>query len=256
MKVLAVSESFLPGRDGGGPVRALHNLSAHLPEECQLSILTRNRDYLHPETYPDLPSDQWIEGEHSGICYASDSRWWAIYRNSIREWKPDWIYLNGLFAPMSRKILGNRSGLEKFVLAPHGNLGPAALNKGKFKKKIWLWQACRRGYFNQVRWHAASEREAAQIRRNVDQNAEILTVPMAPASMQEPWGPDDVEEMKSKDGLRLVYFGRLSSEKNLDFALQCLRDFAREQPGIRVNYDIYYIGPRAPHLEARAREIG
>lgn len=255
MNILAVIESFFPGRNGGGPVSALHNLSAQLPPDIRLFILTRNRDYLQSEPYASVVADEWIAEGQYRICYASDAAWWSIYRQAIREWQPDWVYLNGLFAPLTRQILRDQSQTARIILAPHGNLGPGALRKAKLKKACWLWLARKRGVFKQIRWHAASPREAAQIRRHIDKDADIVVVPMAPAPLPMTPEAHRVGDPEEKRTLRLVYFGRLSREKNLGFAFDCLKALATRRPDLRIIYDLYCIGAACPHLEARSGDM-
>lgn len=235
MKVLILIESFLPGLAGGGPVRAAANLLDQLGHRIEFRILTRHHDYLNPEPYDSVPEGCWTDRSGAKVVYLADENWFSFFRTVVESWQPDWIYLNGLFAPMTRHVLRRGAAGVPLIVAPHGNLGPGAMRRGAFKKRLWLSYAKRSSPLRTVRWHAGSSREADQIRRHIGNNAEIVTVPMAPAAGVATLPPLEHDSAK----LRLVYFGRQSPEKNLPFAFARLLEFAARKPSCRIEYDIF-----------------
>jgi glycosyltransferase involved in cell wall biosynthesis len=211
------------------------NLLERKSHEIAFRVLTRHHDYLDPEPYSSVPSGKWVACPGGLVYYAKDAEWFSCFLETIRTWQPDWIYLNGLFAPMTRKILYATKPGVPMVLAPHGNLGPAALKQGWFKKQLWLIITKDIGRFRHIRWHAASAREADQIRNHIGSKLSLITLPMAPATNT----PKPPQIPREKGILKLVYFGRLSPEKNLNFAFDRLHEFADTRPDIQVYYDLY-----------------
>jgi len=244
VKVLITIESFLPGLGGGGPVRAAANLLQHLGHSIEFGVLTRNHDYLENGPYRNVPVDRWIDCPGGQVRYATDANWFRAFEETVAAWQPDWVYLNGLFAPMTRQILASDYPRRSLVLAPHGNLGPGAMRKGRWKKNSWILLARARRLPRGLRWHAGSSREAEQIRAHFGRDADIRIVPMAPGA-----APEKLPSLeRNPSTLRLVYFGRLSSEKNLPFAFGLLRRFATERPKLAVRFDLFGPGTDSPPL--------
>ena len=255
MKILCCIESYLPGEMGGGPVRALSNLVAQLSDQHEFFILTRNHDYLDSKVYPHIESNRWITGPGGvQIFYASDSKWKQALVEASEQLKADWIYLQGALAPMTRQILSARKGNKvlrecKILLAPHGNLSPAALQRHAWRKRLWLFYARFCSLYEGVSWHVASTREFEQVHSRFGTRVDIRKIPMAPPTLDFPKQEEGgkIESIRpnydsgfnqSKDCLRLVYFGRLSPEKNLEFAFERLSEFAMMHPDTQVSYDL------------------
>lgn len=274
MKIFCSIESYLPGTLGGGPVRGLSNMVAQLSEHHEFFILTRNHDYLDSNAYPNIKPNEWIKDEAgSQVYYASGQCWKRASIEAIEALKPDWIYLQGAFSPMTRVLLSackSNKALHgyKILLAPHGNLSPATLKHHAWRKYFWLSYAKTRNLYSHVSWHSASARESEQIRKCFGAGVDIREVPMAPAPREfservtepnpAPFNPNlELDSRQPAKCLRLVYFGRLSPEKNLEFAFKCLSEFATTHPDTQVVYDV--IGSGSPgyvsQLEAIAHQM-
>lgn len=52
MRVLTTVEYYLPGFNGGGPIRSLANIVDWLGDEVTLTVVTRDGDLGDPEPYP------------------------------------------------------------------------------------------------------------------------------------------------------------------------------------------------------------
>jgi glycosyltransferase involved in cell wall biosynthesis len=265
VEIFVIIESFLPGDKGGGPVRALDNLLGHLVEAHTFKVFTRNHDYLTAQAYPHVAPNQWIDRAGASVFYATDATAQKDLIRAILTEAPDWIYLNGAFPPLTRFYLLQRQQnpeLAKIpvLLAPHGNFGPASLQYHRWRKQAWLAYAKARGLYQDLRWHAASEREAEQIRAIFGRHAEIRIVSMAPRrkapSARAPAASccdASTSNPATSSTLHLIYFGRLSPEKNLPFAFKLLSRFADENPGVQVSYDL--IGSGEPRHEAKLRRL-
>lgn len=248
MKILVSIESYLPGTLGGGPVRALANLIDHLHVEHEFFIFTRNHDYLEASTYANIETNSWQRRGSVSIYYSDSKHAGAALFEQAKSLRPDWIYLNGALPPLTRQFLSSRRrhvSIRKtpVLLAPHGNLAKNALENNRFQKSIWLAYAKIRGLYRGVIWHAASEREAEQIQTCFGGNTQVRIVPMAPG-LPAPTlrSLSSAPCSEPSETLRLVYFGRLSPEKNLPFAFDLLAQFATERPEQPVIYDLYGAG--------------
>ncbi len=229
MKIFSCIESFLPGVRGGGPVRALANMVDWMGDENDFRIFTRSRDYLSSEVYPNVTTSSWTQVGNGKIYYSLDEGLVRHLWNEVLDFKPDWVYLNGAFAPLTRLFLTLRwrnKELRKFpvIIAPHGNVSSAALQHHSIRKHAWLKASRAMGLYRNVIWHAASVREAEQVKETIGPKVVIRNVPMAPAKLE---GPDFAKLGRAslESGapfLRLIYFGRVSQEKNLGFALDIL----------------------------------
>lgn len=257
LRILTTIECYLPGTRGGGPVRALSNLVKHFQGRHHFEILTRNHDYLDPRPFPGLLPNQWMELEPGvQVCYAEEPSFIHLLRERAVSppLSPDWLYLHGAFAPMTRRVLRARRkdpDLAEIpvLLAPHGNFGPGTMRHHWLRKQAWLLMARAMGYYRDVHWHAGSEREADQIRMHIASAKDIRVVPMAPEPVI---GADQRETIdREPANLRLVYFGRLSPEKNLRWALEMLDRWSRAHPQWRIHYNL--LGAGDPAYEQRLR---
>jgi glycosyltransferase involved in cell wall biosynthesis len=328
LKIFVCIESYLPGTLGGGPVRALINLVDHLHPEHQFFIFTRNHDYLDASEYADLEPNAWHP--QASVYYTDGKNLAAQLLEQVQLVQPDWIYLNGALPELTRTYLKLRQkerALQAIpvLLAPHGNLSAAALAYHRVRKQAWLAYAKVRSLYRDVIWHAASERESAQIHAVFGAAAQIREVPMAPrfarsesvprngvttrpgakrigtsgrrANVESTGQPttnnpqpptlsaplsslrpppsalpphlntfppshsskagslkSQVSPLKSAStSLRLVYFGRLSPEKNLPFAFELLKEFAQAHPERLVIYDL--IGSGSAAYEANLHSL-
>lgn len=280
-------------------MRALANLIEHLGEEHEFFIFTRNHDYLQTIPYAGIKPNVWHKQSKASIYYTDCQQWGVALLEQIKCVQPDWIYLNGALPPLTRTFLSLRQkapAIQKIpvLLAPHGNLSTYALAHHRFRKQAWLLYAKASDFYKNMTWHAASEREADQIRAVFAEAACIRVIPMAPRAEgmwsdtaspsgsvgkflgiekaplldEEGWAaqrvgvvpsaisypPADLSHHSSqRNTLSLVYFGRLSPEKNLPFAFLLLKAFAAQHPEQTVVYDL--IGAGESRYEAKLRRL-
>ena len=276
MKIFVCIESYLPGTLGGGPVRALANLIEHFGEAHTFFVFTRNHDYLTAESYAGISPNTWQPQASASVYYCGAVHPEHALAEQLSALQPDWIYLNGALPSLTRACLAlrqNDAGIGQIpvLLAPHGNLSQAALVHHRFRKAAWLWYAKLRSLYRDVIWHAASDREADQIRAVFGSKAQVRVVPMAPAKVEKCEGgkvgtlastvkeqifslsPQPSALSSPASPLHFVYFGRLSSEKNIPFAFDVLARFAARHPEQTVVYDL--IGSGEPRYEAKLRSL-
>ncbi|MBN1946988.1 MAG: glycosyltransferase [Bradymonadales bacterium] len=236
-RICIVSDLFLPGLKGGGPIRSLANLVDHLEADFEFFVVTRDRDHLAREPYPEIEVDRWIDRPIYQVRYVSPRRWTAGgLRSILKGLRYDLLYLPSFFARSTIKILAmRRLGMlpdSAVVVAPRGQFHQAALGTKGVRKRCYLSLVRRLGGLKGVLIHATNPVEAEESRTLTGQ-AVFLAPELAArrvdgaAGLGEPL-PKEVGQAK------LVYLSRIHPVKNLGVALDCLAPLSGE-----VTYDIY-----------------
>ena len=224
LRILAVVEWYPPAYRAGGPIRSVHNLMRLLQAQTphHLEVVCGNRDLGASEPLEGVPIDAPHDQDGIAVTYRSEVSlaWWREkLRGSDDAPAPDVLYLNSLFSvPFALQPLRAARELGiRVVLAPRGMLGAGALAIKPVKKKLFLTVARWAGWFRDVRWHASTGVEAADVRKGfphaniaVAQNVPLPVTSHFPA----PAGGEIV----------WVVLGRIHPIKNLHFALEALHD--------------------------------
>src|SRR5205809_1147173 len=105
LRVLAVTDYFLPGSNAGGPIRTLTNLAAQLAGEVELSVVTRDRDFGDRAPYAGVAVDAWTAWGDLPVRYLSPAAMGlGGLRRVLRERPHDVLYLNSAFSSFTRRI--------------------------------------------------------------------------------------------------------------------------------------------------------
>ncbi|QOC92749.1 glycosyltransferase [Micromonospora craniellae] len=249
-RVVATAGVFEPGFRGGGPIRSLRFILDTLPDDLDVTLITRDRDLRSPVSYPGLSGRLLRRDDRSAVFYLDPfaPRHWARLLRHVRSRPVDLLYVNSLWSPFSVvSIVAVASGVLRvgaILLAPRGELSPAALGIRSRKKRLFLtvWAPLLRRL--DVSWQACSRREEEQIRAvvpwaKVMVNGNECAVPEDLAPPAEP-----------RDGpLRLVFVGRISPMKNLATALEAVAGATRP-----IRFDIFGPVEDEPYW-ARCRRI-
>lgn len=237
--VLILSDYYLPGFKGGGPIRTLANLGERLGSELSIRLITRDRDLGEREPYPGVRTAGWQSLGNVEVAYRDAAGLHPLrLLRMIRGVPHEVLYLNSLFSrPFTVQALLLRwLGMiprVRTVLAPRGELAREALARKWLKKRVYLSLTRALGLYRGLVWQAGSEFEAEDIRRQFGRDAEIVVAP-------DLSGEDDDHEpelrirTKEPGSLRLVYLSRVVPQKNLLGAIEILR-------GLRgpVQLDVY-----------------
>ncbi len=242
MKVLTVIPRYVPGYKAGGPVRTIANLVAWLGIEFEFFILTADRDLGDVQPYPGIQIGTWQVVGKAQVCYLPPDqlRWWT-WPKRLQQIDYDVLYLNGFFAPTTRHLLWlQHFGLipaKPIIVAPRGEFAVGALALKQVKKQWYLrlFKWLRLGM--PVVWQASSEFERHDIiqtfaARSAAGCMKVIIAPNLPRSATVQ--PLVRTNRKQGDAARLIFLGRISRMKNLDYALQVLQGIHS-----RVELDIY-----------------
>lgn len=233
-RVLTTCGVFEPGFRGGGPVRSVARIADTVSDQIDLILVTRDRDIGCTQRYAGL-SGRWVRRDRTRIFYLNAHAAGQFLRlwRELRGVQFDLLYVNSFWSPLFTvlPVLAMRLRLlrcRELLIAPRGQLSAGALSLKATKKRIFLrlWGRLLRG--TTVRWHACTDREAAEIRSvypwaEVEVSLNQVTLP------EEPLAP-----AAGGGSSRLTYIGRISAMKNLAVAIDALRHV--DAP---VEFDIY-----------------
>lgn len=252
-KILVFVDWYLPGYKAGGQIRTVANMVAYMKDEFDFWIVTSDTDLNEAAPYKEVISDQWTKGpDGTNVIYLSKGNQnYKTIKSITLEARADVIYLNSLFSKVFTlyplMVRKRHLPVRKLVLAPRGMLGEGALKIKSSKKKAFLLWARITGLYQNVRWHASTQNEEAEIRRHF-RRAENITVAL---DLSEPREIKFYPRVKKTGEMRLVFLSRISPKKNLELALRLLKGLPSS---CAVSFDIF--GPvEEPEHWKRCEEL-
>jgi glycosyltransferase involved in cell wall biosynthesis len=233
--ILILCDWFLPGYLAGGPIQSIATLTKQLGNEIDFKIITTDRDFKSNVAYKNVKLNEWTQFEGRTVFYVTPE-----YMNSefilklIQNTKHDSIYLNSLFSkhfavnPLKWKQQGKLT--SKIILAPRGMLGDGALAIKAFKKQLFLMYAKTFGLFKNVSWQSTSAQETSEIKKRIGNAVQIFEVSNLPNAANA------IKSIEKKVGeLKLCFISRISEKKNLNFAI----DILKETKNFKITCDVF-----------------
>lgn len=233
MRILTLSDYYLPGYKGGGIMRTLCNMVDRLGDDFHFKVITRDRDMGDSKPYPRILDGAWQPVGRAEVFYLPPrKRTLRELRRLIRETEHDALYLNGCFSRTFtiRPLVLRRLGMlprVPLVLAPRGEFSAGAMRIKSLKKRVYLSLTKALGFYRGVVWQVSSEYEESDVRRWIGAGASVAVVPEMPP-------PVDVVEYnpvglgKITGQLEILFLARVSRKKNLDGALRMLEGLEGE----------------------------
>jgi len=234
--VLVISDYYLPGYKGGGPLRTIANMVGWLGDDFDFYILAADRDLGEDTPYSDIQTGTWQVVGNAQVRYLRPEEMsFSGWRQLLNKIDYDILYLNSFFSSNSVKIMLlrrlGRIPQRPIVIAPRGEFHRGALAIKPYKKLPYLVMTKLLGMYRDVTWQASNIDEAATIRRQFPRS-QVKIAPNLPLHPLPPQ-PNIPDKTKSQP-TRLVFISRISSKKNLDGALKIL-----QQVNAEVAFDIY-----------------
>lgn len=231
MRLLIITNFFLPGIKGGGPIKSLANLTEYLSEDFDIGVITKSKDFGEKDNYKNIEVNKWIGNKYYKVKYLEHMGPKNIYK-SIVEYNPDVIYINSLFASSSVLVYILLSMLKniKIILAPRGELNPNALSIKSFKKNIFIKLIKSLNLQNKVLFHATSADEKDDIKK-IFNNSNIVVIKNLPSKINSQFSSIN----KKPNELRIISISRISKMKNIHYLLNVL---SKIKIG-KVTLDIY-----------------
>jgi glycosyltransferase involved in cell wall biosynthesis len=226
-RLLIFSDWFLPGYKAGGPIRSLANLVEYIHKDFEIFLVCGDRDYMDDRPYPDVKPNVWTEKYSIKLIYLPPANQQINTCSSIIDrLNPDVVYINGVFSKAFsiNPLLALRNSRRKVIVAPRGMLAKGALGIKSLKKRVYLRFAKILKLYETVYFHATSEQEKNDISKFFPGN-EVVSIPNLPSI-----GLTRTTKRKNKEvnHLEIISVARIAPEKNIDFALDCLRELKGE----------------------------
>jgi glycosyltransferase involved in cell wall biosynthesis len=222
---------YLPGYNGGGPIRTLANMVSQLGGEFEFLIVTRDRDFLDTVFYDNVFIDQWNTVGQAKVFYASPASFSFLgVMRLLNETPHDVLYLNSFFSPVTTvlPLIIRRLGLygnKPVILAARGEFSVGALALKATKKKIYIAFTKMTGIYRHLIWQASSEFESEDILRTLPNITVALNIMVAPDLLPLPEKSEAASvkiNARSPGPLRVIFLSRISPKKNLDYLLSAL----------------------------------
>lgn len=228
--ILILTEHYLPGYKGGGPIRSISNIVSNLGEHFSFKIITRDRDMADQSKYSGIEQNKWVKINGASVFYVSPMQLTPLgMLRIIKRTHFDAIYINSFFSflfsivpvlAIKAKVL-HKSPL---ILAPRGEFSEGALGIKKNKKTLYIKLAKAARIYNNICWQATSINEKNDIRKVLGDTAKIIKI--VPNLTPSPLAISDlVDKLPShKDKkLKIIFLSRISRKKNLDYAIRILK---------------------------------
>lgn len=224
-RILMPTPFFPPAYKSGGAAKSVGNLVIALGDEYRFRVHSLSCDI--DGTSLDVNPTRDIGG--STITYHQPG---SFGRREASEWidDADLLYLNGFFAPafslniaLARRLSGRR--IPPLLVAPRGELFPAALGIKPIKKRFGLWATHAFGLYKDAMWQASTDEEAAAIEpvaRSLGQRAPVIHRAADIAS-----GVLGDTNPEFREIPRIVFYSRVVPVKNLPFAIRALAKVER-----------------------------
>lgn len=247
IRILTISDWYLPAYKAGGPILSLSNMITTLGSgEFEFHVLTGDRDLGDRAPYADRPIDSWTPLGKTQVLYTRDSSFKNL-RRCIAEVRPDVLHLNSFFSRRTIKILLLRKlGLldkTPIVLSPRGEFTPGAFGLKKTKKRLFLTLAGLTGLYKNLFWQVSTSREKQDTETifstyGIGKGAKIgVASPVQVAALLEAILSDGAERgaSRKKPGqASFVFVSRVSPKKNLETAIRLVSSLKGD-----VTFDIY-----------------
>ena len=225
-KVLCVSDYFLPGYLGGGPIRTIDNMRKQLVGSISISVFTRDRDLGSDKPYANIQTDQWQDTPEGPIYYASPASFGPRgLMQVLRQRDFDIIYLNSFFSPSASifpyLVLRMLAHKPHIIVAPRGEFSSGAFAIRRYKKQSFVAVASLLGLYRDVFWHASTRMEAGDILQVFPEAKDrVYVAPDPVVSSSDNEMPPNL--YKKSGHLKIVFISRISPKKNLDELIRLL----------------------------------
>jgi glycosyltransferase involved in cell wall biosynthesis len=225
IKILILVPHYLPGYKAGGPIRSVANMVHSLGDEFNFKIITSDRDLYSQKPFSNISSNSWIKLTNTTVFYASPK--FLSLKNMIKLFHNtdfDILYLNSFFHPVFGILPIFISKIKKIpvILAPRGEFSSGALSIKPIKKRIYIIFSNISRLYNHIYWQASSEIEKNDIKNVFKRSTEIFTAPNIPIKKESNNAKSN--PLKKVGFLNVVFLSRISPKKNLDGALNILKN--------------------------------
>ncbi len=221
--MLVLIGAFWHGSGSSGPNKSFQALAEALSPD--FNFLQVSRDRAFGASTPAAESGRWLDHGFARAWYCPPTRAGAKGLGQLlRETAHDILMLNGFYDrdfTIPALMLGRfgTTPRKPVILSPRGEFGCGAAQLKPRRKSAWRTLAHRARLLSQVWPHATSEAERADLERGFPWTRQTLIAP----NVRRPISPAARRREADPGILRIVFLGRISRVKNLDYALAVLQ---------------------------------
>ena len=228
-KILIIIDWFPPAYRAGGPIRSTVNLIDSLSEFFDFYILTSNRDLGNIKL--NVNHSRWLDYDTSvKVFYVDmDKSPFATIKEQIHSLKFDLAIVNGMYSWFYSILPVLLIKKRPLIIFPRGMLSEHSLASKTFKKKLFLNIIKILPLYKKLHYAVTGEEEYNDLKK-IFPSADIFMVPNLVKKPEE-FVPTD----KKPGELRLINLSRISPVKNIELALEALKDNYNG----KITYDIY-----------------
>lgn len=214
IKVLCVTDYYLPAYKAGGPIRTIANMSDILAGKVEFTIIARDRDLGDDFPFENVQSNKSQIVSNSSVYYASPRMFGAPAVKRVLS-DHQVLYLNSFFS-----IRGSIWPYLRFrnqittLIAPRGEFSQGALAIKYLRKRLFIRIAKFFGLYRDVQWHASTALEARDIQRVFGNSSGSIHLAIDPVALASSPPPPTIRERGQE--LRVIFISRISPKKNLD----------------------------------------
>ena len=222
----------MPGTDSGGPVRSCANFIAHLSQDFNFYVITRDTDYCASHPYTSIESNAWNNLENGAqVYYCSSDRVANTHLTKLFKEKTfDTIYINGVYSwYFSILPLLVFKKHPRVIVASRGMLNPQAFSVKPLKKRVYLALAKTFGLYNTVHFHATNSQEKKHVLHLLGKNTSVKIAPNMPRVLKAAFTEKAKNSVPS-----FINLARISPEKG---TLKMLEAFLRIKTPVTL--DLY-----------------
>lgn len=233
-RILIFIGGYLPGKKYGGPVISITNLVSAIGSDFEVFIVTTDHEYKTTEPYEGIKPGWNMVGKAQVFYLPDKSINFSTLSRIYDEIKPDLLYQNSFYDYMfalPALFLSKKHKKIPLLIAPRGELQRYSLTVKAFKKKVYINVIKFLFGEKNIYYHATSNDE----KNDIVKIMRVAKDHVIHLSNCATWSDDRYEIPEKDEGtVKLVYFARIHSEKNLYGALNSLKDIQGS-----VEYDIY-----------------
>jgi len=221
--ILIFIGSYLPSQSSGGAIRTIVNMVEYLGDEFNFKIITRDRDFGDNKPFDNIKLNEWNNRKNCQVFYLAKKQ---SLKKIINDTDFDIYYLNSFFDyHFSIKVillkLFSCIKEKKIILAPRGEFMKGALATRTLKKRLYISFARLVSIYKDIIWHASSDSEAVEIKREMGANIETrIALDVPDYSLLEK--KFERKHIKEKGKLNILFISVIVPKKNLKFAIEVL----------------------------------
>lgn len=238
--ILVICDYFLPGFESGGAMRTLVNMIERFSDRFDFRVVARDHDGPHNlQPYTTVNIGEWNDLGNCQVYYLSRSDIGiGTIKRLIGEAKPNAIYLNSVFSPLTIRTLllrrFGRIGGVPVILAPEGELCLGALTLNPLRKAVFLTGAKMIALYRGLIWKAAADTEKEDVERVLGHDGQMFVAPnMPPRTIFDEYNADN-KPSKDTGSARFIFLSRFMRKKNLNWVLSHLHSITGD-----LTIDIY-----------------